>query len=1028
MRLTVSSGDVSPVHPSTGDLRQAEPGPELPLGVTQARMHRALLGALLTEHKIDRFTLIESVGRGGMGEVFAAYDPKLDRRVAIKLVSTAMRAGGGPGGQDELMVEARAMAKVSHPNVVSVFEVGVHHPTHGEPSVFIAMEFVQGKTLRTWVRDSKPAWPRIVSAYAAAGRGLAAMHAAGLVHRDFKADNVMIDDDGHVRVMDFGLAHDLDHAGGGEATVAELGRALEALTQKGRLAGTPAYMAPEQLEGRRADARSDQFALCVSLYEALWGRRPWDASSVTELVIAMLESSDPPPPPRGPVPLRIRRAILRGLSRDSMDRWPGMHALLHALGVSSTRAWRRVALGMVVVATGAAAAWAYGGYARGQRIAACEATGDEIEAAWNDERRQALRAALVRTGVSHAETTADKTIPWLDEQATQWRRARVETCLDGSVRALWDADMEVRSLWCLDERRMQLESLVDELTLADAEVLKWAVTAATGLASVDPCRDPRALETLVPPPSEQAEAVRLVRADVTRVGALEQAGRFQAGLELARLAVQRAEALEWRPLLAAARFRLGALLYRTGAHAEAETTLEAAYFEAIEGDAPEVAFDAATELVVVVGTSSSSRHAEGLRWGKHAEMALADAHDGQDLRRATLLNHLAGVHHSAGNDDRAVALLEDALTIRIEALGSDHPEVAVILSNLAKIRLTSGEVREAKALVERALVTSERVLGPEHPDVGQALMTLAAVHEKLGDYEDAKVLYQRSLAIKERVLGPNHPGLARNLYYLASIDQAQGAYDEAEAVYQRSLAIAEQNFGPEHLNVTASLFGLAGIHESKGDHEQAKALYLRSLAIGEKALGPEHPDMAWELDGLARVEIATGAYEEAEALCERSLAIREAALGPEHPSVGESLVCIADIRRMTGDFDEAKMHYERALAIYERALARDHRDVAKPLVGLAEVALAQRRTIDAVALAQRAVAVRERGGVTVEQQAEARFVLAQALWAASATSGPDRKHAVALAEQARDAYRQVGSGGAARLADVETWLEAHRMP
>ena len=621
-----------------------------------------------------------------------------------------------------------------------------------------------------------------------------------------------------------------------------------------------------------------------------------------------------------------------------------MSALLHALGASSpTRAWQRVVLAMGVLAAGAGAVWAYGSYARARRIAACEVKGDEVATVWNDERRQALSDAVVGTGASDARTTVDKTMPWLDAQAEQWRQARVETCLDADVRARWDPQMAARSLWCLDERLMQLDSLVGELTAADAEVTKWAVTAATGLASVAPCRDEEALVTQVPPPEGQIEEVRAVRASVTRVGTLEQAGRFEAGLELARAAVERAEALGWQPLSAAARFRLGVMLQRTGAFAEAEAALEAAYFEAIEAGLPEVAFDAATELVWVVGVERGGRDAEGLRWGRHAEMALRGAHDGQGLRRATLFNHLAGVYFDTSRYDEAVAALEAALAIRQAALGPDHPELALLLNNIGMIRQRTGALDEAKTLIERALATGERTLGPEHPNVISSTANLASVHLALGNHAEAKRLYERALAIGEETLGPEHP---------------------------RLLTILD---------------GLATVHEAQAAPGAARPLLERALSIGEKALGPEHPNVAHMSDSLAHVLRELGAY------------------------------------------DEATVLYERAIAVYERSVGPDDPVLAYPLVGLAELSLARSRPGDAIAPAERAVSLRETHGVTAGLAA-ARFVLAQALWDAPEATDHDRARAIALAEQARAAWRRTEGDRAARMTEVEKWLEGRAAP
>jgi serine/threonine protein kinase len=226
--------------------------------------------------QVGRYVLLDAVGSGGMGVVYAAYDPELDRKVAIKLLRFD-RLGSEAGERDRLRLqrEAQAIARLSHPNVVHVYDVG----TFGD-QVFVAMEFVAGRTLRQWAEEEPRPWREVVDRFALAGRGLAAAHAAGLIHRDFKPDNVLLGDDGRVRVVDFGLARPAGQqpAPEGERTPSG-GTLAHPLTEWGVVVGTPAYMAPEQLRGEASDERSDQLSFCVSLYETLYGERPFPGGS-----------------------------------------------------------------------------------------------------------------------------------------------------------------------------------------------------------------------------------------------------------------------------------------------------------------------------------------------------------------------------------------------------------------------------------------------------------------------------------------------------------------------------------------------------------------------------------------------------------------------------------------------------------------------------------------------------------------------------------------------------------------------------
>jgi tetratricopeptide (TPR) repeat protein/predicted Ser/Thr protein kinase len=821
---------------------------------------------------VGRHVVLHRLGAGAMGVVYAAYDPELDRKVALKLMLPGM---GGPTGRLRLLREAQALAKLSHPNVVTIHDVG----TVAE-HVWIAMEFVQGQTLGEWSKARRD-WRAVLEIMGKAGAGLAAAHAAGLLHRDFKPDNVMVGDDGRVCVMDFGLAR--MRVGTGACTpeldpsrpsAEAIGALATSVTQAGAVVGTPSYMAPEQFHGAELTGAADQFAFCVTLWGALYGERPFAGSTIPELVTNVLEGTLRSPPRDRPVPGWLRRVCERGLSVEPAQRWPSMHELLDSLAKGHTRA--RVRKGLVAVAVLGLLGVGVDGarrYDLERRTAACEATGAQVETAWSPERERALREALVATGVSYAATTADKTMPWLDRRADAWRDARVEVCLDAEVRGRMDAEMLDRSLWCLDERRMELESLVDELTLADAEVLHKTVTAAAELSSVAPCRDERVLHALSPPPDEDREAVRAVRAEVARAGSLERSGRYDKGLEVIRGVFERAEALGWRPLTAVAGLRLGTLLERTGAYAESERALEGAYFEAANGAAPEVAFEAAAELVFVVGVDSA-RYDDGLRWSRLAEVALVDIPDDEHLRRAGLLAYLAATH-TTHDRDAAKALAERALALFEGGLGPEHPHVAMALANLGNIHASSGAYHEARELYERALVVYEGALGPEHPDVATALNNLAVTYANADDLAETKRLQERALAIYEGALGPEHPDVATALNNLASTCRIVGAYDEARRLGERALAIRREALGAEHPLVASSLRTLASIDYETGAYDEAMHRYTQALAIDEKALGPEHAGLAASLTGLASLALRQGRPTDAVPLARRAVAVLE---------------------------------------------------------------------------------------------------------------------------------------------------------
>jgi tetratricopeptide (TPR) repeat protein len=817
---------------------------------------------------VGRYVVLRELGAGGMGVVYAAYDPELDRKIALKLL---LSRAVGDVGRTRLLREAQALAKLSHPHVVAIYDVG----TVGE-QVWLAMELVDGQTLGRWL-GSPRTWREVLDVMHKAGQGLSAAHAAGLSHRDFKPDNVMVGRDGRVRVMDFGLARIgveggalLDAEGIADELESESAVAARAtaLTQAGAVVGTPRYMAPEQLAGAEVTAAADQFSFCVSLWEALFGSRPFAGETVRKLVASVLKGKLRSPEGRA-VPGWLRRVCERGLAIDPARRWPSMAALLDALAEGQARARRRKGLAMVgvlVLLGGGVEGYRRWGLAR--RAEACEVTGDEVQVAWTAERGQQLHAGLVATGVGYARTTADKVVPRLEQQAQAWREARVEACLDAEVRGVWDVQMVDRSLWCLDERRSQLESLVDALTQADASVLENAVAATTDLAPVAACRDESMLAVLDPPPPERREAVRAVRADVTRAANLEWAGRHEPGLELAKDALVRAEALQWAPLTAAARLQLGTLFEATSAPDAAEAALVDAYFEASRGVAPQVAFDAASALVFMVGYRAG-RHDDGRLWARLAEQALAELRDDDGLARAGLLHNLGNLDAAAGDFERARALHQEALELREQALGPDHSNVGESLGYLASVPYRTGDFEEAKALFERALAIQKQALGPDHPAVGLSLNNLGVVYSITGDYEPAKQLFVRALPIVEQGLGASHPAVVEVVTNLGMSYMDTGEPEAARPLLERALAIREQALGADDPLVGSILESLASVDVELGDYERAKALAERALAIADGAAEGDDAGAAASFRALAGVFEVLGDEERAKGLRER---------------------------------------------------------------------------------------------------------------------------------------------------------------
>ena len=294
-----------------------EENPTLPTGIAAGR------GPPPERPRFGRFQVRSRIGSGGMGAVFLAWDPRLDRKVAIKVLLRAE----SEAGHERMLREAKAMARLSHPNIVPIYEVDVE----GD-EVFIVMEYVDGPTLRQWLCARRRSDREVLQMFIATCRGLEVAHAAGIVHRDFKPDNVLIGKDGRPRVADFGVVRFGDaHTGSGQSTALSRVSSLVSLTRSGALVGTPAYMSPEQFSGGEVTPSSDQFSLCVALWEALYHQRPFPGEDLYSLVDAVIHGRLRPPPATSKVPSRLRAALERGLATDPKDRWSSIGEFLGAL-------------------------------------------------------------------------------------------------------------------------------------------------------------------------------------------------------------------------------------------------------------------------------------------------------------------------------------------------------------------------------------------------------------------------------------------------------------------------------------------------------------------------------------------------------------------------------------------------------------------------------------------------------------------------------------------------------------------------
>jgi tetratricopeptide (TPR) repeat protein len=919
--------------------------------------------------RFGRYHVLERLGTGGMGTVWSAYDPDLDRRVALKL----LRAGGRAPASLALRLrrEAQAMARLSHPNVVAVYDVG----TVGD-RLFIALELVRGATLREACANAA-SWRDRLALCLAAGRGLAAAHAAGIVHRDFKPDNVLCGDDGTVKVTDFGLAQTLATQQGdadGAAPLAGTAPAT-ALTQTGLRLGTPAYMSPEQHLGRATDAATDQFSYCVTVYESLYGELPFAGDTPAARADAVLHGRVSPPAGGNAVPARIRTALLRGLSADPADRHPSLAALLAALSADPSRARRRLtaAVAAVAVATGAGVAAARWVSAPG---AACAEGSARIATAWGPEQRALAEAAFAASGRADAGAVIERAGRHLDDYAAHWAAMRREACEATRVRGEQSETLLDLRMACLDERRAALAALAGALAEpVTADMIARAVPAAVGLPAVAECADAGALLGGPAPPSDPALRARhdALRERLAAARAYELAGRMALALEHAKAIAADAGAIGLAAVEARALLTRGRLEMVAGGMKEAEASHHAAARAAARAGDDDAAAEAWVALVYVVGFGLG-RPDDAAKWARVAESATLRAGDAA-RHRANLATNLGALAEARADWPEAVRQHEIALAIARDELGAPPIGVGVGQMNYCTVLRQAARHAEAQAACDAALEVLESHLGPEHPYVASVLHALATNLADQGEHAAARAPVERAIAIWGATTGTGTFYAANALQTLATIETA--ADHEAEA-----LAVAE-----------------------------------RAIAAYTAAVGPQHPATAHAERTAANALLGLGRPAEALARLERAHATAAAALGPDHASVAPYLLGIGEVQRQLGRHAEAAATLERALAVVEASSGAEAY-LGDILTAIGMNRLDTGRAAGAIAPLERAVAALDARPGDPFYAATARFQLGRALY----ESGRNRGRGIELARQASDEFRAIGDDTRADAA--ATWARA----
>ncbi len=825
----------------------------------------------------DRYAIQAVLGRGGMGTVYLAHDRTLGRDVALKLHH---RAGSA---SDRLHREAIAMAKLAHPNVVTVFEVATV-----DDRLYVAMEYVRGETLRGWLAAKPRTWREIVAMLVDVGQGLAAAHAAGLVHRDFKPENVLVGEDSRPRVGDFGLAR-VGASPSGDAPKAAL--AETPLTQTGALLGTPAYMAPEQLAGDIVDARSDQFAFCVVAWECLYGKRPFGGTTLAALEES-IRAHVLAAPAKSAVPARVRKVVERGLSLEPAARFADIPSLLAALrDAARSRTKRRVAAALAgVVLAGGATTYGLVTMRERDRAAACDAEAAHVRAVLTPSLEAAIGTQFLATGSPIARSAFEHTIKVLGPYRDLLQSRTADTCRRHDV----SPELSAARTSCLATRTRELAAFVDDLANPDASVVARAPAAAWTISDTLPCEDVQQLlaEAKRRPPD------RALASELERVKALADAGRYQDSLPAFRALATRAHAAADRD------FELDVLMALGNVSADLELPeVERTYEDAVAlgeslGRDREVASAYAT-LANLAGTTHRD-YAAAHRYIALARAKLSRLGGANRKLEGELAVTEAQIlvdENRLGEAERMAKQGVDLLELALHPL---HPNLGAAYGTYSQILRAQNKTEESLAAARRTLAIYEGAFGAEHPSSAGSEMNLASTLMDKQAYAEARTRLDKADAVFAKVYGDAHPVRAAIAGNIGALEQLQEHWDAALVADRRALAILEATGGPDTLDASGARRDIAKVLALSERYLDALAEQDRAIAILEKAGADGESRMVGALVERAEIELSLDRKAAARRTLDRAIAIgarRPADANPEELARARELVTVAGDRR-----------------------------------------------------------------------------------------------------------------------------------
>ena len=859
-------------------------------------------GTSTAPDRIGKYVVVDRIGRGGVGVVFRAYDPDLDRRVAIKILDPI--GPPDPRRQSSMLREAQALARLAHPHVVTVYDVGMF-----EGRVYLAMEYVEGLDLKRWAQQRPTKRRRIrqiVGLLIQAGRGLAAAHAAGLIHRDIKPANILVGADGRVRVADFGLAVQAGAVERGDVSgpiSLELSGSPRRHTTVTRgAAGTPAYMAPEQQESGPVDPRTDQFSFCVMAWEVLLGQRPWAS--------ALPMPDEPPTVPAGTdIPRHLRAALERGLAARPEDRFDSMQALLEALARDPWRSRRRVGVaGVAVLGLGAwqALAWQH---ERHQ----CDAAGETIEEVWTADARAKIEQAFQASEVPSSQRQWERVAAGLQTYAEEWSALARRSCKAHRLDEQLSAEAYGLLGRCLQERKGELMAMVELLSTADADVVIRSAELSGMMTPIEACDGPKAPGSQLPLPErpEDQRRVQALRAELTRVEVRQWAGRFDEALALSEQLEPEVEATAFDPLSAMLTYLQGRSLQGLRDHARARPHLRRAYASALEHGDDRLAARAAISLLHLA--RSDDDYALGEAWADTAEAL---------YRRAGLPHWVSDVHMARagllvrqGRLGEAETMMARALEHAEKRFGPEAYALIPFMANSATVARRQARFEDALAIYDRVLPIVERSQGADSAPYAEELEKKAVVLSDMGRFAEALDLAQRAHDIIENAYGSDSPILAQTKLNMGAVASRRGDNWAAARLGDEAIEILQAQEDRDEITLLKVRQNVAVAASHLGRPGHAVAQMQDILVQRLRIQGPQHPDIPTLQGGLSVKLTHLGRFAEAIAMARQGVQGAEASLGPEHEITAKNRLYLAICLRRAGELEEARAELEQLLEI-----------------------------------------------------------------------------------------------------------------